>query len=133
MNDTLLLVEIIGGIILVILAALVKWYYFEDPVTIRKNKFRVVRDYKNDKRFQKRYWPGIWKDVTGKHIKDVDIFPNWFPELGWSEEKCVKFLEHLEQLAETHPKKKVIVEKYIKDYTGVKRPVKENEKKDLLP
>lgn len=131
-NDINLIIGLGILIIIALIIIVIVTYYRENPVRIRNNKFRIVKNYRNKIRFQKRYFPGIWIDVTGRDIEsDIDIFPSFFPENYYTEEGCIEFLDKLKKKAEETPRKRVIVERTIRDYTGTKSPIKEKKEDSL--
>lgn len=67
---------IVLGVILVIFLVLEIFAYYDiDPtidiswVNVRKKKLRRIKDRKGFYHIQKRYFPGFWKDISGKRIE----------------------------------------------------------------
>lgn len=66
---------ILGVIIVMFLVLEIFSYYDIDPtidiswVNVRKKKLRRIKDQKGLYHIQKKYFPGFWKDISGKRIE----------------------------------------------------------------
>lgn len=76
---------IVLGVILIIFLVLEIFAYYDiDPtidiswVNVRKKKLRRIKDQKGFYHIQKKYFPGFWKDISGKRIE----VPSENKELG---------------------------------------------------
>lgn len=108
----------ISVIIILAIVLLYRNYCENGPVKISGKKIRYVRNYKNKFRAQIKFPLWGWLDVTNSEILDSTF--DRFPEFR-TEEAAKNFLKRLKN-SMVNPDKKdtVIVETYIKDYSGNK-------------
>lgn len=112
------------SIIVIFVALMIHRNHCESgPIKISGKQIRYVRNYKNKLRAQVKFPLWGWIDVT--YSKIIDSVFDRFPEFK-TEEEAKSFLKRLkDSTVDPNKEDTVIVETYIKDYSGNKNHFEE--------